>query len=157
MNKWDNLSKFDPKNFKDEFRRSLHSMSNAQLEYEATRPTWKHMEARAELIRRNTPEKFYSEGGMVRKRFNFKVMTEVEFTTADIDCLVKSSEAHYDHTCQALSKTGGLLHLMRAALWPDRKTATYELSMSELDLLCKTASLQLHGDDEVARRDCILG
>jgi hypothetical protein len=61
---------------------------------------------------------------------------ELEFSREELDALIRMSESHYDATCRAMSKQGGVLFGLRNCL-ERGKAKSWALRFREIDLMCK--------------------
>lgn len=62
----------------------------------------------------------------------------VEFTQADINLLMKSSQGHYDRLCRSLSENGGLIYgLNNAARTSETGLADRNCTLRDIDVLRK--------------------
>ncbi len=85
--------------------------------------------------------------GISRDYFKLEVVTEVTVTEEFVATLLYAAEGHYDSKCKhagtggLISKMKGWFNVLRDPMNPpcDGKelTATYALTMRDLDLLCK--------------------
>ena len=71
--------------------------------------------------------------------FRRKPFAEVTFTKEEVRVMMRCSETHYDYTCKAMSKQGGLLYWMTNAFtWPDQGDVLEQvLPFRDMDTLCK--------------------
>lgn len=84
-------------------------------------------------------------------RFTYQVLSEVELTWPEFLALEEAAKTHYDYTCKATAKQGGLLYGWRnkftflqeeaAKTTEDAASLTtnWRLTSDEVDLLCKIA------------------
>ena len=76
-------------------------------------------------------------------QISYKPITDIVFTLAEIELLVKCANGHYDSKCKETVTTGGLLYIMRRRIGFHLSGAnkldpfTHELTFSEIDLLSK--------------------
>lgn len=81
---------------------------------------------------------------MTRDFFFYAVQSELRFTRADVDILIRCSQRHYDAKCRSLSQIGGKYYGMLNQLCgiaadgsPMYKDAASNFTTQDLDITCK--------------------
>lgn len=147
----------DPRRLLDDYANEVRRLSPGQLKSEFQRMANQGRLAKADILRKEAQRReidWKKVGGMTRDYFVFEVMTEVRFDKNDVDLLMEFSSRHYDAKCKSLSQPGGFIYGMKNAISPipgeanPPATATWKLSISDLDLLCKVVEPIVNADRE---------